>query len=226
MRSAAATSADELAEVARALAGDARLSPMVGREREGPAWVAFFERVAAALDELAGADADAAVTFRERLALVYSLQRRHDDAARLLERSVASLERRLGPAHASTWLARGNLAIQYRNLGRADRAEALFANSGVCEHLRPVEAYLRAQGARVAGVGRPWSRNCRTWVVLDGVVLDAAALKARFELPDFVVVHTHRGTHEGSEHGLVCQRDHDALIGAHPDVAGGMRVIG
>jgi hypothetical protein len=100
------------------------------------------------------------------------------------------------------------------------------SSSHVCEHLRPVEEYLRTQGAVVASVGTPWSRNCRTWVMFDGVVLDAAALKARFRLPEFVIVHSHRGTHDGSEHGLVCERDHDALIGLHPDLAAGAHVIG
>src|SRR4051812_42938502 len=100
-----------------------------------------------------------------------------------------------------------------------------FANTGICDHLRPVEQYIRSQRVRVASVGSPWSRTCRTWVTFEGVVLDAAALKARFALPDFVIIHSHRGTHDGSEQGLVCERDHDALIGAHPEQATGLRLI-
>jgi hypothetical protein len=96
----------------------------------------------------------------------------------------------------------------------------------VCEHLRKVHDYLLSRGARVASVGRPWGRNCRTWVTFDGVVIDAAGLKAKFGLPACVVVHTHRGTHDGAEHGLVCEEHHDALIGRHPDLAAGARIVG
>jgi hypothetical protein len=96
----------------------------------------------------------------------------------------------------------------------------------VCAHLLAVDDYLRGQGVRVAAVCTPWSRNCRTWVIYDSVVLDAAGLRQKFDLPDFVIVHSHRGTHEGSEHGLVCSRCWDALIGLHPAVTVGVRVVG
>ncbi|HSZ59221.1 MAG TPA: hypothetical protein VK797_26505 [Tepidisphaeraceae bacterium] len=72
----------------------------------------------------------------------------------------------------------------------------------------------------------PWSRNCRNCVYFDNIVLDAESLKSRSELPNFVAVHFHRGTHDGAEQGLVCQLDHDALIGAHPEVAKSSRLIG
>jgi hypothetical protein len=97
----------------------------------------------------------------------------------------------------------------------------------VCAHLLAVDDYLRGQGVRVAAVCTPWSRNCRTWVIYDSVVLDAAGLRQKFDLPDFVIVHSHRGTHEGSEHGLVCSRCWDALIGLHPaEARAGVRVVG
>ena len=96
----------------------------------------------------------------------------------------------------------------------------------VCEHLRAVDEYIRGQGVRVAAVCTPWSRNCRNWVVYENVVLDAEGLRVKFELPEFVIVHSHRGTHDGSEHGLVCERCHDALIGLHPAVNAGVRVVG
>jgi hypothetical protein len=73
----------------------------------------------------------------------------------------------------------------------------------------------------------PWSRNCRNWVVYENVILDAEGLRKKFGLADVVIVHSHRGTHEGSEHGLVCSRCHDALIGVHPtEVSAGVRVVG
>jgi hypothetical protein len=95
----------------------------------------------------------------------------------------------------------------------------------VCEHLRLVKEYILAQGAKVYSVGTPWSRNCRNWMYFENVVLDADALRARFSLPDFVVTHSHRGTHDGAEHGLVCDTCHDGLMGRHPELATDAAVI-
>jgi hypothetical protein len=102
----------------------------------------------------------------------------------------------------------------------SDTNDTKFANTGICEHLKPAEDYLRDQGCQIVYVGRPWSRNYRTWVYFENVVIDAEALKARLHLADCIEVHSHRGTVDGAEHGLVCQTDHDAIIGAHPDIAG------
>jgi hypothetical protein len=102
-----------------------------------------------------------------------------------------------------------------------DGSDEKFTNTGICEHLKPVEDYLRSRGLRIVYVGQPWSRNCRTWVYFGDVVLDAQSLKARLGLADCVVVHSHRGTVDGAEQGLVCETDHDAVMGAHPDVADG-----
>src|SRR4029450_4336833 len=86
---------------------------------------------------------------------------------------------------------RNQLAIQYRNRGEHEKADALFAETGVCEHLKPVEQFIRAQGGRITYVGTPWSRNCHNWVYFEGVVLDGEALRKRFALPEFVVTHAH-----------------------------------
>src|SRR5699024_3588097 len=110
-------------------------------------------------------------------------------------------------------------------MGQQAESDELYCESGICQHLKPVEDYIRSHGARVLGIGTYWSSNCRTWVVFQNAMLDAEALKARFALPDFVKVYSHRGTHDGSEHGLVCERDHDALIGVHPHLAETARVI-
>lgn len=85
----------------------------------------------------------------------------------------------------------------------------------VCEHLAPALADLLAQGAGITFAGRAWSDNCRMWVYLDRV-LDLEALRARHQLPDFVADHEHRGTHDGSERGLVCTRCRDAVMGLYP----------
>jgi hypothetical protein len=77
--------------------------------------------------------------------------------------------------------------------------------------------HCRQAGGIVTYVGQPWSSNCRVWVYFDAL-LDAEALKRRFALPECVHVHTHRGTHDGSEHGLVCEEHHDGVMGRHPDM--------
>jgi len=143
-----------------------------------------------------------------------------------LEESFKTLLATLGPDSPQTRLARSSLATQLRNLGKPERADALFADTGVCAHLRPVQDYVRSRGIRVLDVTTPWSKNCRNWVYFDRVVLDVDSLKSRFNLPACVVVHSHRGTHDGAEHGLVCQADHDALMGSHPELAPGARLIG
>lgn len=149
----------------------------------------------------------------------------HPVSIESLEQQLTDAIRAQGANHRETQLLRDNLAIRYRNAGHQAKSDELYRESGVCEHLRPVEDYIRSQGARVMGIGSYWSINCRTWVVFQDVILDAEALKKKFSLPDFVSVHTHRGTHDGSEHGLVCERHHDALIGVHPDLAETARVI-
>jgi hypothetical protein len=162
----------------------------------------------------------------EQLANVHAVHRQPLEAAALLEQALAMLGRAtaVDPQHVSR--VRDSLAIHYRNLNQPDRAAALYDTRAVCEHLRPVEQYLRAKGAKVLSIGSPWSSNCRTWITFGGVVLDATALRARFTLPDFVVEHSHRGTHDGAEHGLVCQRHDDALVGVHPELGAGLPVIG
>jgi hypothetical protein len=141
------------------------------------------------------------------------------------ERQLERLTAELGPDHAQTRLARSSLAILFRNAGQPQRADALFPQTQLCPHLQPVLEYIRSQGVHIFDVCTPWSRNCRNWVYFENIVLDADALKLRFSHPDCVVVHSHRGTHEGSEHGLVCQLDHDALMGSHPEVAPSSRII-
>jgi len=140
-----------------------------------------------------------------------------------LEKTVRQMEAQHGKYARETQFAKSSLFLNYRNIGRVEDARNLWIDTGVCQHLKPVEDYLRAQGAEVCFAGQTWERNCRIWVVFERVVLDAESLIRRFALPPCVVVHTHRGTHDGSEHGIECQEHHDALIGAYPDE--GVRVI-
>ena len=85
----------------------------------------------------------------------------------------------------------------------------------VCEHLAPVEAELKARGARETFRGQAWSDNCREWVYFD-CVLDRAELRRYFALAPCVVDHDHLGTHDGQESGLVCTEHHDGVMGRHP----------
>jgi hypothetical protein len=136
-----------------------------------------------------------------------------------LQRELDTLERTLGPYAPKTMLLRSNLAIQHRNAKRPERADALFANVELCEHLRPLVEDLRARGLHVLDVAQPWSANCRLWMYFADVVLDVEALKSRLRLPDCIVVHRHRGTVDGAEQGLACGIDHDGVMGIHPDLA-------
>ncbi len=81
-----------------------------------------------------------------------------------------------------------------------------------CEHLRDVERAILAGGFRESSRGQAWSLNCREWVYFE-CFIDTSAVRRAFELPACVQDHTHRGTHDGSEHGLVCESCNDALMG-------------
>ena len=61
--------------------------------------------------------------------------------------------------------------------------------------------------------------NCREWVYFD-CFLDTSAIRKHMSFPDFVHDHSHRGTHDGQESGLVCTSCHDAIIGYYEPVAG------
>jgi hypothetical protein len=82
-----------------------------------------------------------------------------------------------------------------------------------CEHLNSLEAAMHAAGLRETFRGQPWSDNCREWVYFD-CWIDLAAVRERHVLAECVHDHIHRGTHDGSERGLVCAQCHDALMGS------------
>jgi len=85
----------------------------------------------------------------------------------------------------------------------------------LCEHLRPVGEYLRASGFSVTSAGQPWSLNCRYWVYFN-TILDVDDLRRRFSLPVAVCDHRNDDPRSGLELGLVCDLDHDAVVGFHP----------
>jgi hypothetical protein len=226
MNSAALVSSDEVKEVGRAVAEGRDFAPIFGSSARAGEAAPFFEGVLKDLEFHLSAESAIAAGFAMKVAPFYVSQGRAEKAVNLVERAVLTFSTLLGPRHPQTRLARSTLAIFFRNMGRADRADGVFADTGICQHLRPAQEYIRSLGVRVFDVCTPWTQNCRTWVYFDKVVLDVESLKSRFGLPECVVVHSHRGTHDGAEHGLVCQADHDALMGVHPEVAGGCRLIG
>lgn len=81
-----------------------------------------------------------------------------------------------------------------------------------CAHLIALEKALLACGAVPTFRGEAWSENCREWVYFDAY-LDTARIRQSFRLPEFVRDRTHLGTHDGQEHGLVCDLCCDALMG-------------
>ena len=95
----------------------------------------------------------------------------------------------------------------------------------LCEHLTGLEQELLRMGLKEVHRGQPWSKNCREWVYFD-CRLDLVALRARLDLAPSVIDQIHRGTHDGSEAGLVCTCRWDAIMGAHPDSAANLRTVG
>ena len=89
----------------------------------------------------------------------------------------------------------------------------------VCAHLRPLEELMIARGIPVTFRGQAWSMNCREWVYFD-CFLDTEAIRTRIYIPTCVEDHSHRGTHDGQERGLVCTQCHDAVVGLYEPVAG------
>lgn len=86
----------------------------------------------------------------------------------------------------------------------------------MCEHLQPVEDYLRAKKIPETFRGQAWSDNCREWVYFD-CILDTESLKAKFHLPSFVIMHENTDERSGTELGLVCTQCKDAIMGLHPN---------
>jgi hypothetical protein len=88
-----------------------------------------------------------------------------------------------------------------------------------CKHLAALEQAIIAEGIRETFRGQAWSDNCREWVYFD-CWIDLEAVRQRHSLADCVVDHVHRGTHDGSERGLVCSQCHDALMGTYEQRTG------
>ena len=88
----------------------------------------------------------------------------------------------------------------------------------VCEHLSPLEKAVLAEEVPVTFRGQALSMNCREWVYFD-CFLDTSEIRNHISFPDCVQDHSHRGTHNGQERGLVCPLCNDAIMGPYEPVA-------
>lgn len=212
---------DERREAARAIVASPAIQPIPATIEELQESHSAAQSMLTTLARVLEPNDPAMLRIRE-----LSAQFELDPNARItqLKALLAERETKSGRYAADTLRLRGELALAYHAAGRAHDAQAVWRDTGICAHLKPVEDYLRAQGANVCHVGKPWSRNCHIWVTFERVVLDAESLIKRFSLPACVTVHTHRGTHDGSEHGLYCEEHQDAVIACYPQ--SGIRVIG
>ena len=169
----------------------------------------FFAAVFEGLRERGLEDADPLLAAaRENLVSLWTSIGEYGKAIPVREAQYEEARRTLAFDDATLLLARDNLAILYRNAGRAASAAALYADTGLCEHLAPLLAKLIADGASVVSCCRPWSAKCHIWVYVDRVIDVADAV-------DPLALHEHRGTHDGSERGLVCKVHDDGLMGVY-----------
>jgi len=86
----------------------------------------------------------------------------------------------------------------------------------ICPHLAAALAHAVAHGGQVQAEVTTSDPDQRLWIYLDGVVLDANSLVARFALPACVRVHSEIGTGPRPAYGLVCTEHRDAVLGLHP----------
>ena len=95
-----------------------------------------------------------------------------------------------------------------------------------CQHLQPLEGALRAAACLVEYEGRSWwdTPSRGMWVYFR-CVLDEAALRQRFHLPEWVGYSEYDGHAAGHEAGFVCRECGSAVMGVHPSYADGTTVF-
>ena len=212
LRDAAEESPKRLAEVSRDIV---RWQGFFKNNDQAMTSEVYFRTVHALLEELAGPDASVTMTAAENLSGILGSIGKVDEAISLREKVLAHLSGRLANDDQRVMIVRDGLAILYRRAGRNKESDELYRNAGVCEHLRLADQHIRGHGARVVSSGQPWSTNCHIWVYFDAL-LDCDRLIQGLGLDKCVQVHDHRGTHDGSERGIVCTIHNDALMGPHP----------
>ncbi len=176
----------------------------------------YFRTVHNLLTELDGAESALTMTAADNLAGLLGSIDKTDEAITLREKVLAHLTGCHPKDEQRLTMVRSSLSILYQRTGRVDKLKDLYQDTKICEHLRTAQQYVQNQGGRVVWVGQPWSANCRTWVYFD-VRLDCDQIIKSLGLADCIQIHDHRGTHDGSERGLVCTIHQDGIMGPHPD---------
>jgi hypothetical protein len=212
LRDAAAQSPKRLSEVARDLV---RWQGVFRSTAEAAAAEPYFRTVYDLLQELAGPESPAALSAAENLAGILGSVDKVDEAIALREKILAHLDPLVSRDDRRVDMIRNGLAILYQRAGRDDKLNQLYGDARLCEHLQTAEEYVRAHGGHVVFRGQPWSANCRVWIYFD-VTLDCERLIESLGLDPCVRIHDHRGTHDGSERGIVCTIHNDAIMGRHP----------
>jgi hypothetical protein len=222
LESAAAESPQKLTDAARDLV---RFQGFFRNNAEAMTSESYFRTVHRILAELAGPESPAAMAAAENLAGLLGSIGKVDEAIVLREKVLAHLSNRLPGDDSRVMTVRDGLSVLYQRAGREDELSRLYQDTGLCEHLRAAEIYVREHGGRVVSSGRPWSANCHVWVYFD-TLLDCDRLVEGLGLASCVQVHDHRGTHDGSERGIVCTVHHDGIIGPHPaDASPGVKTV-
>ena len=222
LRDAAAESPERLTQVARDLV---RWQGFFKNTAQASTSEPYFRAVHSLLKELAGPESPVTMAAAENLAGLLGSIDKVDESISLREKVLEHLSNRVPIDEQRVMIVRDGLSVMYQRAGREDRLKELYRDTGLCEHLRPVEKYVRDQGGRVISTGQPWSANCHIWVYFD-TLLDCDRLINGLGLPSCIEIHDHRGTHDGSERGIVCTVHHDAVMGPHPaDAPASVRTV-
>jgi hypothetical protein len=215
LREAAAESPARLSEVAQEIV---RWQGFFKNNAQAKTSEPYFRTVYTVLEELAGPDSPVALRAADNLAGILGSIGKLDEAISLREGVLAHLRRRFPGDDQRVTNVRDGLAILYQRAGQERKLEPLYADTTLCEHLQAADKYVRDQGAYVISAGRPWSANCHVWIYFDAL-LDCERLIKGLSLAPCVQIHDHRGTHDGSERGIVCTIHNDGIMGPHPEDA-------
>ena len=216
LREAATESPERLTDAAREIVA---WRGIFRNSAEAQASEPYFRAVHSLLAELAGDDSPAAMAAAENLAGILGSLGKVDEAIQLRERVFAHARGRFPADDPRFMQVRDGLAFLYRQAGREEKVADVYRSVELCVHLDRAFNRLLDRGARLVYCGQPWSQNCHLWVYFDGV-LECEGLMRALKLDPCVQIHDHRGTHDGSERGLVCTIHRDAVIGVHPADAG------
>jgi hypothetical protein len=169
----------------------------------------------------ASPDASLIRTAQENLASLWVSIGKYEEALPFRESLYRHAKSILPADDPRLMIERDNLAILYRNLGRLSESASLYTDLGICGHLAPVLAdVMSTEGVTIVSCGQAWSANCHIWVYVDRVI-DCETLLAGHNKDGVLAIHEHRGTHDGSERGVVCTVHHDGVMGRYPYRRGG-----